>query len=560
MAIQTLDTLPTAVRRQGPLVIAVMDGIGWGCGDAGDAVHNAATVHLDRLWRAAPTRTLAAHGPSVGLPSVGDMGNSEVGHNAMGAGRVVRQGAALVQDAIANGSLFRDDCWLWLTEPLVGQRRGSLATLHLCGLLSDGNVHSHIDHVEALLEGAHQSGVDRIRIHALADGRDVVDPSYESYLEILDESLRRYKEQGRDYAIASGGGRMVVTMDRYESDWRIVERGWRAHVHGDAAGFHTWAEAVATLRGQSGGQSDQTLGPFCLLDSDGQAVGPVRDGDGFIFWNFRGDRALQLTRAFESGAEFDGFDRGRVPEVRFAGMMQYDGDELLPSRFLVDPPIIERTMGEYAVVLGLRTLATSETQKFGHVTYFWNGNRSGRLDDKLERYVEVPSGPQPFDHFPAMRAREITDVVQAALAQSTVPDIIRINYANGDMVGHTGNLSATISAVEAVDAEIGRLVALVQRCQGVLVVTADHGNADDMWMRDGAGQPRQGTEGLLARTSHTLAPVPFTVFDTGAGASWQLRDDLPEAGLGNIAATCLELLGYRPPEEMAPSLLHWPSR
>ena len=249
-----------------------------------------------------------------------------------------------------------------------------------------------------------------------------------------------------------------------------------------------------------------------------------------------------------------------MPEVRFAGMMQYDGDECLPGRFLVDPPVIERTMGEYAVALGLRTLATSETQKFGHVTYFWNGNRSGRLDDQLERYVEIPSGRHPFDQMPAMQAREITDVVQAALAESAVPDIIRINYANGDMVGHTGNLRATIAAVEAVDAEIGRLMALVQRCHGTLVVTADHGNADDMWLRHSDGTPRQGVDGPRARTSHTLAPVPFSVFDARPGASWRLREDLPEAGLGHIAATCLELLGYRPPEEMAPSLLDWPGR
>lgn len=549
---------PHALASQpaGPLIVAIMDGVGWGPGDGGDAVATARTPHLDALWRDHPTRTLRAHGLAVGLPGDDDMGNSEVGHNALGAGRVLRQGAALVNDAFATGGLFAEPCWQWLVGPLAASDPAG-GTLHLCGLLSDGNVHAHMDHVLGLLRGAHDSGVQRLRVHALADGRDVEDPSYERYLQQLDDALERHGATGRDYRIASGGGRMRVTMDRYESDWQVVERGWQAHVRGVAPGFSDWASAVAATRLLPGGHSDQLLGPWCVVGDDGQPIGPVVHGDAFILWNFRGDRALQLTRAFEQGAEFSGFDRGVRPEVRFAGMMQYDGDLHLPERYLVAPPVIDRTLGEYVAACGLRTLATSETQKYGHVTYFWNGNRSGRLDDELERYVEVPSDRVEFDQRPIMRAAEVTDVVIAALDGPSPPDLIRLNYANGDMVGHTGNLPATVAAVEAVDAQVGRLLELTRRHGGILLLTADHGNADDMWMRDKDGQPQQGPAGVLARTSHTLSPVPLTIFDVRAEARWVLRDDLPAAGLANVAATVLELLGREAPEHMAPSLLRW---
>ena len=558
MTVATPALHALAQQPEGPLIIAIMDGVGWGPGDGGDAVASARTPHLDALWRDHPTRTLRAHGLAVGLPSDGDMGNSEVGHNALGAGRVLRQGAALVNDAFVTGSLLASECWRWLVGPLVTGRPTG-ATLHLCGLLSDGNVHAHMDHVLGLVAGAHASGVQRLRVHALADGRDVADPSYERYLSQLDVALTAHRAAGRDYQIASGGGRMRVTMDRYDSDWRIVERGWQAHVRGAADGFSDWSSAVAALRTLPGGHSDQLLGPWCIVDGDGQPIGPVIDGDAFILWNFRGDRALQLTRAFEQGSKFSGFERGLRPKIRFAGMMQYDGDLHLPARYLVAPPVIDQTLGEFIAACGLRTLATSETQKYGHVTYFWNGNRSGCLDDQLERYVEVPSDRMEFDQRPIMRAAEITDVVAAALAESSPPDVIRLNYANGDMVGHTGNLAATIAAVEAVDTQVGRLVELVRRHRGVLVLTADHGNADDMWMRDKEGQPKSGPDGYLARTSHTLSPVPLTVFDVRDEPRWRLRDDLPQAGLANVAATVLELLGRQAPPHMAPSLLRWQS-
>jgi 2,3-bisphosphoglycerate-independent phosphoglycerate mutase len=551
MYVHPLVRDPAARSLDAPLVIAVMDGVGRGVGDAGDAVAVARTPHLDALWAQAPTRTLLAHGPAVGLPGGDDMGNSEVGHNALGAGRVVRQGAALVQDAIADGSLFRSETFAWLVERPVAN--GS--TLHLCGLLSDGNVHAHIDHVFALCDAAARAGVRRLRLHPLADGRDVGDGTYERYLDALDAHLGALRAAGIDARIASGGGRMVVTMDRYEADWRIVERGWKAHVLGDAPAFPGWQQAVAALRQAPDGDSDQTLGAFVVADRDGP-IGAVQDGDSFAFWNFRGDRALELTRAFEEGDGFAGFDRVRRPDVRYAGMMQYDGDALLPTRYLVAPPTIYCTLGEYLVASGISQFAVSETQKFGHVTYFWNGNRSGRLDEALETWREIPSDRISFDRAPAMQAAAITDAVLEALAQPEPPRVLRLNWANGDMVGHTGNFDATVAAMEIVDAEVGRLHDACRAMGALLVLTADHGNADDMWMRDKKGHPQRTADGTpLPKTSHTLAPVPLTIVDPRGG--WQLRDDLPEAGLGNVAATVVSLLGLVPPEGMAPSLVRW---
>ncbi len=553
MSVEKLPLLQGIPKPVGPLVLAILDGVGWGLGDGGDAVALARKPNLERLWRCSPTVTLAAHGVAVGMPSDADMGNSEVGHNAMGAGRIFRQGAALVQDAIASGRIWEGATWRWLMEA-VGEKRPH--TLHLCGLLSDGNVHSHIDHVLALVAAADHAHVHRVRVHVLADGRDVAEGTFDTFVQMLEAGMHVYAD--RDYKIASGGGRMAITMDRYDADWSMVARGWDTHVRGKGRGFASVKDALAVLRAEPGGKSDQTLGPFVIVDHADKPIGRVEDGDAFVLWNFRGDRAIELTRAFED-TEFDAFDRGPRPKVRYAGMMQYDGDLALPKRFLVEPPVIERTMGEFLAELRLTTLAVSETQKFGHVTYFWNGNRSGLLAPAFEEYAEVPSDRVAFDQKPEMRAHEITDLVLATLAVQDPPNFVRLNYPNGDMVGHTGNLPATISAIQTLDAEIGRLMDVVREMGGILVVTADHGNADDMWMRDSKGRPLCDVTGApLPKTSHTLNPVPLTIFDPRHANDWHFRDFVAMGetpGLANIAATLFNLLGYEAPKDYAPSLI-----
>jgi 2,3-bisphosphoglycerate-independent phosphoglycerate mutase len=376
---------PSWAGPKGPVVLAILDGVGLGKGDAADAVKLARTPVLDELLVPGRFVALRAHGTAVGLPSDDDMGNSEVGHNALGAGVVHAQGALLVGRAIASGAMFDGATWRALIDRSL--TRGG--ALHFIGLLSDGNVHSHQDHLEAMLRQAAAAGVKRLYVHVLLDGRDVAPTSALTYVDRLEAALGALRAGGVDARIASGGGRMITTMDRYEADWRIVERGWRAHVLGDGRRFASAAAAVATLRDEHPGIIDQDLPPFVIADDRGP-VAPIVDGDGVVMFNFRGDRAIEITRAFDD-AEFTKFDRVRHPDVLYAGMMEYDGDLHLPRHYLVSPPQIERTMGQLLAATGVTQLAISETQKYGHVTYFWNGNKSGMFDEATETYVEIPS-------------------------------------------------------------------------------------------------------------------------------------------------------------------------
>jgi len=525
---------------EGPVVAIVMDGVGLGLGDVGDAVSQANTPNLDTL-RALPSFTsLLAHGTAVGMPSDADMGNSEVGHNALGAGRILDQGAKLVNAAIASGDLFRGPTW----RDAVATVLASGEPLHFIGLLSDGNVHSHIEHLLALLRQAAAEGVQRARVHALLDGRDVPGRSALIYLDRLEAALAELSQGGRDYRVASGGGRMVVTMDRYEADWNVVARGWQLHVRGEGRRFASARAAVETLYKETG-LDDQNLPGFVIADAQGP-VGPIRDGAAVILFNFRGDRALELTRAFEED-DFHKFERGPRPRVVFAGMTQYDGDLRLPARYLVAPPAIAGTMGELLAHAGVSQLAISETHKFGHVTYFWNGNRSEPFDPKLETYVEIPSDLTPLEQRPWMKAAEITDRLIAEIDR-TQPRFIRLNFANGDMVGHTGDLHATILAVEAVDLCIGRILGVLRRRKGVAVITADHGNADQMFDRKPDGS-------LQVRTSHTLNRVPFAIVDPREPDFGPRLAPPAGAGLSNVASTCLELLGFAAPDGYRASLL-----
>lgn len=530
-------------------MLVVLDGIANGRRDEWDAVFQARTPTLDRLHGEALYRELRAHGTAVGLPSDKDMGNSEVGHNALGAGRVFDQGAKLVDNAIDSGAIWEGE-WAEITAP----QRGGSGTLHFIGLLSDGNVHSHEKHLHAMIRRAAAEGIARVRVHALLDGRDVPETSAPIYVERLEAVLSEVHEaHGCDARIASGGGRMVTTMDRYEADWSVVERGYRAHVHGDAPRFGSALEAIEAFRADKPGIGDQNLPAFVIAEN-GEPVGTIEDGDSVVFFNFRGDRAIEISRALTESETFDAFDRGRRPKVHFAGMMLYDGDLGIPERYLVAPPSIDRTFGEYLARNGVTQFACSETQKFGHVTYFWNGNRSGKFDEATETYVEVPSDRAPFEERPWMKSAECADATIEAI-QSAEYRFVRLNFAAGDMVGHTGSLRAATIAVEAVDLSLARIVEAVVEAKGTLVVTADHGNSDDMVERAKDGTPKAERDGRpKPRTSHTLNAVPFFIHDA-SGRRLSLRGDLDAAGLSNVAATCLELLGYEPPPEYDPSLL-----
>jgi 2,3-bisphosphoglycerate-independent phosphoglycerate mutase len=534
---------------KGPVVACIMDGIGIGAHDESDAVWLARTPHLDWLAEHALATSLQAHGKAVGMPSDADMGNSEVGHNALGCGRVFDQGAKLVSAAIANGRIFRGEVWQELAERV----KKSGEPMHFIGLLSDGNVHSHIDHLFALIRRCDEEQLRAVRVHTLLDGRDVPATSALEYVDALETLLAELgRKPDRDYRIASGGGRMLVTMDRYEADWRIVERGWNTHVHGEARPFRSAREAIETLRNEAPGATDQDLPAFVIAD-EGDPVGPIRDGASVVLFNFRGDRALELCRAFEAD-DLPHFDRGQRPDVAFAGMMQYDGDLLVPEKFLVSPPAIDRTLSEYLAHNGEHQLAISETQKFGHVTYFWNGNRSGYIDPQRESYVEIPSDKRPFDERPWMKAAEITDRLLDELRGGRFRHA-RLNYANGDMVGHSGDREASIVAVEAVDLQLGRLLPSIAALEGAVIVTADHGNCDEMFERDAkTGKPKLDARGEpRIKTSHSLNRVPFYVY--APGAELRLGPAAADAAPANLAATLLHLMGYAAPDDYAPSLL-----
>ncbi len=538
--------------RRGPVVLAIMDGVGIGKYQEGDGVTDARTETLDELRSNWPTTQLKAHGTAVGLPDDGDMGNSEVGHNAIGCGRVYAQGAKRVNEAIRDGSIFEGEVW----NKLVNTVKKSDGTMHFLGLLSDGNVHSHIDHIKALVSRAKEDGVPRVRVHALLDGRDVGETSALEYFNPFNEFLQQLSDGSFDARIASGGGRMKITMDRYNANWDMVKQGWETHVLGEGRTFTSAHEAIETLREETGA-IDQDLPAFVIADDNGTPVGTVEDGDSFILFNFRGDRALEITKAFEAGDDFTEFDRKRVPKVEYAGMMEYDGDLHVPKQFLVPPPSIERTMAEYLVASGVKQYSVSETQKYGHVTYFFNGNRSGKFSDELESYEEIKSDNVPFEQRPWMKAAEITDKVIAAI-ESGEYEFVKFNFPNGDMVGHTGIYEAVLCAMSALDLSLARIKKAVEKAGGVMIVSADHGNSDDMFARDKkTGEVKYKANGKpQAKTSHSLNPVPCIVYDPEYNGEYskELRNGL---GISSLAATCIEFLGYEPPEDYDPSVVDW---
>ncbi len=530
-----LQKLSSFAGIQGPVVIIVIDGYGLPKSDVGSAIAAARKPTLDRLCADYPNIRLRAHGTAVGMPSDDDMGNSEVGHNAIGAGQVYSQGAALVADAIASGAIWQGEAW----QQIVAGAKAGRGVIHFIGLFSDGNVHSHIDHLKAMVVQARAEGVKAVRVHALLDGRDVPETSALDYVVPFEAFLAGISDASFDARIASGGGRQNITMDRYDANWPMVEKGWHTHVLGEGQQFANATAAVNGLREQNPGTIDQDLPPFVIGDN-GQAIGTVEDGDSVVFFNFRGDRAIEISRAFEEDG-FDRFDRVRVPKVTYAGMLQYDGDLKLPARFLVAPPAITDTMGEWLSKAGLGQFACSETQKFGHVTYFWNGNRSGKFAG--ETWQEVPSDVVPFEQRPWMKAAEIADAMIAALRGGEYRTL-RCNFANGDMVGHTGNFRAATMAIEAVDLQLARILPVIDAMGGVALITADHGNADEMYEIDKKTKaPAQNKDGSYkAKTAHTLNPVPLILYDNASGGRLGLKQT-DTAGLSNLAATVANLVG-----------------
>lgn len=511
-----------------PILLVVMDGVGFSKTGLGDAVSLANTPTLDYLLKTYPNTRLKAHGTAVGLPSDDDMGNSEVGHNALGCGQIYSQGAKLVDESIESGKMYHSVAW----NEIIDNVKTHHSTLHFLGLLSDGNVHSNISHLISMIKEAKKENVSRVRIHILLDGRDVPATSALLYVEQLENVLASLNDTTFDAKIASGGGRMKITMDRYQANWKMVQEGWYTHVLGEGRQFATAKEAIEQYR-QEYQVIDQDL-PAFVIAKDNEPVGKIVNHDSVVLFNFRGDRAIEISMAFDQ-ENFSFFDRKYYPNICYAGLLQYDGDLKLPKRFLVNPPEIKHTLTEVLVANKVNEFAISETQKYGHVTYFWNGNRSGKVCDELETYVEIPSDVVPFDQRPWMKSAEITDEVIRAL-ESHQYGFIRVNYPNGDMVGHTGSLDATICSMEALDLSLARLLKVAKKEGYTLLVTADHGNADEMLEKNKKGE-------ITVRTAHSLNPVPFIIVDDDN--HYEIEEGA--YGLANVAPTIVKMMGFEVP-------------
>ncbi|MDK2855625.1 MAG: 2,3-bisphosphoglycerate-independent phosphoglycerate mutase [Bacillota bacterium] len=504
----------TGVSR--PIVLIVMDGWGERGEREGNAVALAQTPNIDGYLKKYPHTLLGAAGEDVGLPA-GQMGNSEVGHLNLGAGRIVYQELTRISRAIREGTFFTNPV---LTEAMAKARGQSL---HLMGLLSDGGVHSHIEHLFAFLELAKRSGLGRVYVHAFLDGRDVPPACARRYLEELEKKCAELSIG----EIATISGRYYA-MDR-DRRWERTALAYRALVHGQG---ETAPSAQAALEAAyARGETDEFVRPTVILRQDGTPRGRIEDGDVVIFFNFRPDRARQLTRALIE-ADFAGFDRGpRVPRVHFVCLTQYDETFAAPVAF--PPEELRDTLGEYLAAKGLKQLRIAETEKYAHVTFFFSGGEEKPFPGEERRLIPSPK-VATYDLKPEMSAYEVTDALLKELGEREY-DLVVLNYANADMVGHTGSLEAAIRAVEAVDACVGRVVQAVLERGGAAIITADHGNAEEM-IDPVTGEPH---------TAHTTNPVPFILVTPEPGR-WGLR----RGRLADVAPTILELLGLPRPEAM----------
>lgn len=345
------------------------------------------------------------------------------------------------------------------------------------------------------------------------------------YVKLLEEKINELNDNNYHAMIASGGGRMKITMDRYEANWEMVEKGWHTHVLGNARKFKNAEEAILAYRKENIDIIDQDLDAFVIVDENNKPVGEILDNDSVVLFNFRGDRAIELSKAFDED-DFNKFDRIRVPKVMYAGLLQYDADANIPKNFLTEPPKITNTLTEELIKHNIRQYAISETQKYGHVTYFWNGNKASKFSEELETYELIPSDNISFDKCPEMKSYEITDKLIEAI-DSKKYDFLRINFPNGDMVGHTGNYEATVKAIESVDINLGRIMECVNKNNAILIVLADHGNAEEMLDKNG-----------VIKTSHTINPVPFIIYGEYI-ANIKIKEG--DYGLANVASTITTL-------------------
>ncbi len=523
------------LQFDGPVVLAVLDGVGLAPDSPGNAVSKARTRFLGEAASKYFHVTLDASGEAVGLLP-GQMGNSEVGHNTMGCGRIFKQGIAHIEEAFKNGEVFNSEAWKGAVAKV---QHGDDAMLHFAGIFSDGGVHSHISHLEQMISKAYDEGIRKMRVHAVFDGRDVPPQSEPKYIKRLETYIQQF--EGADIKIASGGGRMVCISDRYENDWTVVARGWDMMVNGEADYyFQSAEEAIMMLRRIDPNVQDQNLPPFVVVDHDEKPVGKIKKGDALIYFDFRADRAIEIAQAFTYW-DFPHFNRGhyKPDDVYFAGMTEYNSDTHVPEHRLVEPIHINETLNQLLGQHDISQFAISETVKFGHITYYFNGNSYDKA--KGEKFVEINSYTEPFETRPWMRCAEITDAVLKHLSDYK---FIRINFPGGDMVGHTADMEATIVAMESIDLSLRRIYQKVAELGGCMIIVADHGNAEELL--DVSGKPK---------TAHTTNKVPCIICDDTKNRNNYRANDLQNPGLSNLAATIAMICGIECPQSWNPSLI-----
>ncbi|MBN6186886.1 2,3-bisphosphoglycerate-independent phosphoglycerate mutase [Aneurinibacillus sp. BA2021] len=510
------------MNRPKPVALIIMDGFGYREEEYGNAILQAKTPNFDKYWNSYPHTLLGASGLAVGLPE-GQMGNSEVGHLNLGAGRVVYQDLTRVTKEIKEGAFFENETLL----NAVHHARDNQTALHLYGLLSDGGVHSHIKHLFALLKLAKQEKLERVYIHAFLDGRDVAPDSAVGYIQELQDKIKEY-----------GVGRIATVQGRYyamdrDKRWERTEKSYRAMVYGEGPKFTDPVEAVRESYERS--VYDEFVMPTVITEANGEPVATVKDNDAVIFFNFRPDRAIQLSQVF-TNEDFRGFDRGeKCPQnIFFVCMTKFS--ESVHGYVAYKPTNLDNTLGEVLAQNNLRQLRIAETEKYPHVTFFFSGGREAEFEGEKRILINSPK-VATYDLKPEMSIYEVTDALLKEIEQET-QDVIILNFANCDMVGHSGMMEPTIKAVEAVDECMGKVVEAITAKGGVALVTADHGNAD--LMLDSDGNPI---------TSHSTYPVPFILTRQGAV--------LREGGiLADISPTILKLLGIEQPKEMTGTPLY----
>lgn len=503
-------------KAKHPVCLLILDGFGINENQEGNAIHLAKTSYLDELWTRYPHACLAASGEAVGLME-GQMGDSNVGHLNIGAGRIVYQDVARISKAVRERT-FHDN--QWLVRAMTTSRDKGTA-LHLMGLLSPGGVHSHSAHLYALLEMAASFGLEEVYVHTFLDGRDVPPASAHEYMVELENKLKEIGV-GR---VATVSGRYYA-MDR-DKRWDRTEKAYNALVMGQGRRAKNSVEAVRIAYG--GGETDEFVVPTVVANAAGKPVGTIKDDDSVIFFNFRADRARQITRAFTDD-EFSGFHRLRYPRVMFVGMTRYDETIVAPYAF--PPQDLKNTLGEVVSQAGWRQLRIAETEKYAHVTFFFSGGDEHTFPGEDRKLIPSPK-VATYDLKPEMSAFEVAAQAVKAI-ESNEYDLIVLNFANCDMVGHTGMLPAAIKAVETIDTCVHQVVTAMQAQGGHVVLTADHGNAEQMI----------DYETREPHTAHTLNPVPVVLI-----SHWEdvvLRNGI----LADLAPTVLDLLELPQPKEM----------